>query len=133
MATSQRPIEMILARNLLSSVATAACLVDPQADIIFFNEAAGEMLGKRFEETGRLKVEEWTSMFGPFDASGEAIPFEDVALTQALRGSRPAHSSFFLRSSKGMHHHVAASGFPIVGANGFHGSIIVFWPVEDGG
>jgi PAS domain-containing protein len=130
-APPQRPIELILARNLLSSISTAAFLVDHGGEIIFFNEGAGELLGRRFEETGALSVEKWTKMFGPFDAEGEPMAFNEIELTQALRGNNPAHSTFHIKSAAGTHHEIAASGFPIVGSDGFHGAIIVFWPIKE--
>jgi PAS domain-containing protein len=132
-APVQRPIELILARNLLSSISTAAFLVARAGEIIFYNDAAAELLGRRFEETGAMAVEQWTSLFGPFDEDGNALPFDEIELTQALRGNKPAHSNFYLRDASGQHHQIAASGFPIVGGQGFHGAIVVFWPLgEDG-
>lgn len=130
-APVQRPIELILARNLLSSISTAAFLVAREGEIIFFNEGASELLGRRFEETGAMSADEWTQLFGPFDENGEPIPFDEIDLTQALRGNKPAHSTFFLRDASGHQHRIAASGFPIVGGQGFHGAIIVFWPVQE--
>ena len=67
----QRPLELILARNLLSSLSTAAFLTDEGGMIAFYNEAAGEMLGRRFEETGPMTPQEWGRQHGPFD---EAFP-----------------------------------------------------------
>jgi PAS domain-containing protein len=129
----QRPIELILARNLLSSISTAAFLVDREGEIVFFNEGAGELLGRRFEETGALPVDQWTKMFGPFDADGNPLPFDQIDLTQALRGNKPAHSTFHIKSASGAHHEIAASGLPIVGGDGFHGAIVVFWSTDENG
>ena len=56
-APPQRPIELILARNLLSTISTAAFLVDRAGDIVYFNDGAGELLGRRFEETGALETD----------------------------------------------------------------------------
>jgi PAS domain-containing protein len=125
----QRPLELILARNLLSSISTAAFLVDAEGQVIFFNEGAGSLLGRSFEETGRMQAQEWTAMFGPFDAAGEPIPFENITLTQALRGNKPAHEKLHIRSAAGAHHEIEASAFPIVGAEGFQGAIVIFWRV----
>src|SRR5919108_109224 len=50
---SQRPLELILARNLLSSLSTPAFLVDEAGVLVFYNDAAGVLLGRRFEEAGR--------------------------------------------------------------------------------
>lgn len=124
---SQKPLELILARNLLASLSTPAFLIDAPGEIVFYNDAAGVLLGRRFEESGKLSAEEWTSTFGPVGADGDPIPYEQLELTQALRGDRPAHARFCLRSVSGQLHPVEASGFPIVGSGGFHGAIVVFW------
>jgi PAS domain-containing protein len=127
-----RPLELILARNLLSSLSTPAFLVDQAGDIVFYNEGASTLLGRRFEDGGPMKAAEWTSTFGPFEADGKPIPFEQLKLTQALRGNKPAHARFAIRSLAGVRHLIEASALPIVGAEGFHGAIVVFWPVVDG-
>ena len=50
----QKPLELILARNLLSSISTPAFLVGEDGELLFFNDAAAAMLGRRFEETGAM-------------------------------------------------------------------------------
>lgn len=122
-----KPLELILARNLLSSLSTPAFLIDGAGEIIFFNDAAGHLLGQRFEETGPMPAPEWTAKFGPFDDRGRPIPFDDLNLTQALRGDKPSHSKFHIRSANGQDHRIEASGLPIVGAGGFQGAIVAFW------
>ena len=126
-----RPLPLILARNLLSSISTPAFLVSADGHLLFFNEAAGSMLGRRFEETGKLAAAEWTRMFGPFDAHGEPIPYHELPLTVALRGNRPAHAAFRIRSAGGSDHEIEASALPIVGDGGFHGAIVIFWPAGE--
>ncbi len=126
---SGRPLQIILARNLLSSLSTPAFLVDAEGNVLFFNEAAGLMLGRRYEETGKMLAGEWTSTFGPFDENGVAIPFDDLPLTAALRGNRPAHADFKIRSANGVDHAIEASALPIIGDQNFHGAMVVFWPV----
>jgi len=130
MATGQRPLELILARNLLASLSTAAFLVDSRGEIAFYNEAAGDLLGQRFEESGPMHADEWSKQFGPFDQTGRPIPFNRLDLTHALRGNRPSHSAFCVRSGAGELTSIEASGLPIVGGDGFRGAIVVFWPVE---
>lgn len=125
------PLQLILARNLLSSLSTAAFLVDVEGNVLFFNEAAGAMLGRRYEETGKMLAGEWTSTFGPFDDDGNPIPFNELPLTAALRGNRPAHAGFRIRSATGLDHLIEASALPIIGDANFHGAMIVFWPVGE--
>jgi len=127
-AVTQRPLELILARNLMSALSTPAFLVDEGGLLIFYNEAAGILLGKRFEELGAVGPEEWGSMFGPFDESGEPIPYDELPLVVAVRNGRPAHADFDIRSTDGALHNVEVSAFPILTAHGSQGAIAVFWP-----
>src|SRR6476620_1396243 len=88
---TQRPLELILARNLMSALSTPAFLVDEGGVLVFYNEAAGALLGKRYEELGTVGPDEWGSLFGPFDDGGEPIPYEELPLVSAVRDGRPAH------------------------------------------
>ena len=45
---SQKPLELILARNLLTSISTPAFLLDADAAVVFYNEAAAAVLGRSF-------------------------------------------------------------------------------------
>ena len=126
----QRPLELILARNLVSSLSTAAFLTDEEGMIAFYNEAAGELLGRRFEETGPMTAQEWGRQHGPFDDDGESIKFGDLDLTKGLRRGRAGHSRFHIRSCDGADKCIEASAMPIVAAGGQRGSMVFFWEVE---
>ena len=128
----QRPLSLILARNLLSSISTPGYLVDAHGVLLFFNEAAGALLGKHFEETGKLPPEEWGPMFGPFDEEGQLIPWDQVPITSALRADRPAHSRVRVRAGTGELVAVEVSALPIVSDGGFHGALAIFWPSGNG-
>jgi PAS domain-containing protein len=129
MEAAQKPLQLILARNLLASLSTPAFLVDAPGDILFYNEAAGALLGRRFEGNGQMSAQEWLGTFGPFDpTTNEPIPLEEQAMTKSLRANRPAHAKAVIRSTDGTEHKIAVSGLPIVGADGFTGAMIFFWP-----
>ncbi len=125
---TQRPLELILARNLMSALSTPAFLVDEGGLLVFYNEAAGMLLGKRFEELGAVGPQEWGSLFGPFDEQGEPIPYDELPLVTAVRAGRPAHAELTLRSTDGTRHDVEVSAFPIQTPHGSQGAIAVFWP-----
>lgn len=131
MAINQRPLELILARNFLSSVSTPAFLIDNGGQIAFFNDSAAELLGKRFEEVGSMSPQEWGDTFGPFDAEGERIPFDQLPLTQVLRSGKPAHARFHIRSASGTQHDVHVSALPIVASELSKGAIVFFWAAVD--
>lgn len=130
---SQKPLELILARNLMSALSTPAFLVDEGGLLVFYNEAAGVLLGKQWEALGTVGPEEWGSLFGPFDQNGEPLPYDDLPLVRAVRDDRPAHAEFEIRSTDGEQHRVEASAFPIQTAHGSRGAIAVFWPVAANG
>jgi len=130
-ASSQRPLELILARNMLSSLSTPGVLVTQNADIVFYNEAAGALLGRRFEDIGPTSAGDWLANFGPRDEEGKPIPFEQQPLFAPLRAGRPAHARVLIATADGANHQVETSGLPIIGTDGFKGALIFFWPVEE--
>src|SRR5581483_11901396 len=92
--SAQKPLELILARNLLASISTPAFLVGELGALLFYNEAASVLVGRRFEETGTMEVDEWTTEFGPFDERDRPIPYDQIPLVVAVRDGRPAHGTF---------------------------------------
>src|SRR5207247_3052542 len=70
MEGAQKPLELILARNLITTISTPAFLLDDHARLVYYNEAAGALLGRSFEETGRMTPAAWLATFGPFDDDG---------------------------------------------------------------
>ena len=115
----------------MSALSTPAFLVDEGGLLVFFNEAAGTLLGKGFDEVGHVGPNEWGGLFGPFDGAGETIPYEELPVVRAVRAGRPAHASFGVRAFDGQVHAVECSAFPILTAHGSQGGVAIFWPVED--
>jgi PAS domain-containing protein len=126
----QKPLELILARNFLTSLSTPAFLVDERGALLFYNEAAGALLGISFEESGRMPATEWSKAVGPFDDDGEPLPIEEMPTTRALRQGRPTHGQFTVRSVTGDEHRIASSALPIVAEGGQEGAMIFFWPTD---
>ena len=133
MEATQRPLELILARNLLTAISTPAFLVDYDGRLLFYNEAAGALLGVSFEEAGRMDAGEWTARFGPFDRDGTPLSVEDMPHTHPLRRGRPAHANLEIRLADGNIHAIEASATPILGSkdNGQSGAMVIFWPERE--
>jgi PAS domain-containing protein len=127
---TQKPLELILARNLMSSLSTPAFLVDEGGVLVFYNEAAGILLGKRFEELGTVPQREWGALFGPFGDDGEPVPYDELPLVSAVRSGRPAHAELTIRSADGAEHAVEAAAVPILTAHGSRGALAMLWPSE---
>jgi PAS domain-containing protein len=131
MEASPRPLELILARNLLASLSTPAFLIDARGEIAFYNDAAGRLLGRRYEDSGPMPAEQWTALVGPLSEDGNPVDWTDLPLTAPLLANRPAHAKFPVRSVDGVQRMIEASGLPIMGAGGYRGALVVFWPVTD--
>lgn len=125
---SSREIEVILSRQWADSLSTAVFIVDPQGNLIFYNERAEALLGLRYEETGIMPVSEWSSIFTPKDDDGNILPSEELPLVKTLTFQRPAHGEFWIRSLKGKDHKISVTSFPIMGRpDRFLGGIAIFW------
>jgi PAS domain-containing protein len=129
----EQPLEMILARNLVSIISLAAFLVDVDGHIAFYNEAAAEVIGSSFEETGSLTREQWNPELGPFDEHGRPVPYEELPLTIAVREGRPAYGRFRIRGDDGSLIEIEAGAFPLLGPEGYHGAMVVFWALSSDG
>jgi PAS domain-containing protein len=127
----EQPLELILARNLVSIISLAAVLVDGEGALVYYNDAAAEVIGTRFEERGRISRAEWSAEMGPVDEHDQPVPVEDLPLTSALRDGRPGYARFFIRAEGGLLE-IVAGALPLVGPSGNHGALIVFWPVPTG-
>jgi hypothetical protein len=69
-----QPIQIILMRQLAGYLSVPLFLVGPNGDLLFYNEPAEAILGRRFDETGAMSAKEWSSAFTPEDSEGHADP-----------------------------------------------------------
>ena len=91
-------IEIILNRQLADCLSIPVFITDTKGNLIFYNEPAEEILGKRFEDTGEMSVELWSTIFKPIDVFGNAIPPDDLPLVRTLKNCYPYHKTFRIES-----------------------------------
>ena len=128
---AQQPIEMIQARTLAASLTTSCFLIDTTGTLVYFNEAAGELLGLSFEQAGPMEPDAWGTRFRPREPGGEEIEVEELPLTIALRAGRPAARRMEITSADREDHLIEVSALPIAGDTGRHGAMAMFWEVRD--
>ena len=127
---SQQEIEVILARHLAEYLAMPIFIVNPDGDLIFYNEPEEAILGSRYNETGTMPAREWSTVFHPVDQEANPIPPEDLPLIIALTQHRPAHKIFWIRGLDGAMREIEVSALPLIGqANRFLGGIAIFWEI----
>jgi PAS domain-containing protein len=125
----EHPLELILARNLVSIVSLAALLVDVDGRIVFYNDAAAEIVGSPFEEIGTMTREAWNAKYGPFDEDGTPLAAGQLPLTLAIHEGRPAYARLRVRGEHGLLE-VEAGALPLLGPAGYHGAMVFFWVAD---
>ena len=126
------PIQIILTRQLAGYLSVPLFLVDPVGTLLFYNEPAESILGRRFEETGAMSAEEWSSAFTPLDEAGQPIPPEQLPLRITLTTQRPSYRRFVIRGLDGVRRSLEVASIPIVGLQGeFLGAAALFWELSE--
>ena len=129
--SSQKEIELILARQLASYLVMPIFIVDPKGTLIYYNEPAEGILGRHFEETGEMLVEEWSTLFNPTDENGKPLAPESLPLVIALTQHRPAHRDMWIEGLDGVRRLIEVTAFPINGqAERYLGALAIFWEVK---
>lgn len=125
-------IEIILNRRLADCMALPVFITDTSGNLIYYNEPAEEVLGKQYEETGEMPVEEWSTIFKPVDEEGNAMPPEELPLVKTLKECYPYHKTFWIESLKGKREKISVTSYPIIGrASKFLGAVAIFWASKD--
>ncbi len=126
--TVQQEVEVILARQLASYLAVPIFLVDPEGALLFCNEPAEEILGLRFDETGRMPLEEWSQIFRPTTEDGRPLNPDDLPLVISLGQKRPAYSRFRIQGLDEVSRLIEVASIPLTGQAGrYLGAVAIFW------
>ena len=124
----QKHLVLILAREFASNLATPTLLADAQGRIVFYNEAAEAVVGRRFAEAGEMQVDEWTASFAPRTADSLPLPAERRPSQIALDERRAAHERYVVTSADGVEREVEVTAFPLFAhADEFVGIVTSFW------
>ncbi|MGZ8630322.1 MAG: PAS domain-containing protein [Actinomycetota bacterium] len=135
MATPAAPhhLVLILARDFASRLATAVFLVDVNGSVIYFNEAAERVLGRRFVEGTGMPAEEWSTIFAPADDDGNPIRMAELPLGIAIRERHPDHGFLRIRSIDGTDRRIEVTAFPLFAhEDECLGAIAIFWERPEG-
>jgi PAS domain-containing protein len=133
-ATSHRQheLEMIVLRQAASYLATPIFIVDGAGTLVFYNEPAEYLLGRRYDEAGEMPLDQWGSVFTPTDDDGEIIPAAELPLAITVAEQRPANGHMHIVGLDGRARRIEVTALPLIGRTGRHlGSFAVFW--ETGG
>lgn len=125
---AQKAVELILMRQLASYLAVPIFLVDPEGNLLYYNDPAEHLLGRRYDETGEMPLEEWSTAFTPTAEDGTALAPEELPLWIALQKRRAAHRTMAIRGLDGVTRRIAVTAFPLEGQGRRHlGAVAIFW------
>jgi PAS domain-containing protein len=128
----QKHLALILARELATQLATATFISDEKGDLVFYNEAAEEILGRSFAEAGPISAEDWTSLYRIEDLDGATLPLERNPGWIALAERRPAHARLRIVGLDGVRRQLSATALPLFSnPTDVVGMVAIFWQ-EDG-
>ena len=123
----QRPIELILLRQLASYLDMPIFVVDAEGQLVYYNEPAEPLLGVRFDEVGTMEMSDWLAAFRPADPSGVILPENEVPLVVALRERRPVHGNLSISGLDGLRRQIGSTALPLSGQDGtFIGALAIF-------
>lgn len=125
---AQHEVELIVLRLAASYLAMPVFVVDPEGTLLYYNEPAEMILGRRFDETGEMPAAVWGTIFTPTDEDGTPLPVEDLPLSVTIAERRPAHGPMHIVGLDGIKRSILVTALPLDDQSGRHlGSVAIFW------
>ena len=128
MAAGAKHLVLILARELVSNLATPTLITDERGWLVFYNEAAENVFERPFAEVGELPLEEWLAQFSPRSLDEKPLPPAQRPTGIALRERRAAHERYQVTSADGVDREIEVTAIPLFAhADELVGSMTIFW------
>jgi len=130
----QRPIELILLRELARRLATPVTLYDAHGRLAYLNRAAEALFGLNFEELGEISLEEAVALIRPTDANGVPLRAEQMPTGVVPRKPQAPQANLWVHDQNGRAQRVATTSISLRGqGGGALGAMSIWWKVDDGG
>ena len=98
----QKHLALILAREFAANLSTATLIADARGYVVFYNEAAEVVVGKRFAEMGEVPMDDWLAPFEARTTEFEPVPLERRPAHVAFAERRPSHLRYLVTSADGV-------------------------------
>lgn len=126
--TQNRPLPLILARELASNVATPFLVLDKDGTIVFFNERAEQIIGSTAAELGDLTEEQWRALLSVERLDGTPVASDQTPSAIARRECRPYLDTLVYTRQDGHRMKLVVMAVPLLAhANDLAGVFLVFW------
>ncbi len=128
MERRQPDLVLIVARSFATKLATPTLITDAHGDLVYFNDAAAEVLGRSYVDIGALQASNWQELFQPRTLDEEPLRPEETPGGVALRERRPVHDSFAFRGLDGRDREITVTAFPLFShPDEIVGAMSIFW------
>lgn len=128
MERRQPDLVLIVARSFATKLATPTVIIDAHGDLMYFNDAAAEVLGRSYPDVGAVGGSRWQELFEPRTLNEEPMTAEQTPGGVALRERRPVHGSFAMRGLDGRAHEITVTSFPLFSRpDEVVGVMSIFW------
>lgn len=123
----QRPVALILARELAVNLTTPMWIWDEQGSLVYFNEPAAAIVGRSYDDVGAMKLGE-LGQFQAEDLDGSPIELSNLPSAVAFRERRPVHQLLNITGLDGVKRKISVTATPLfVRGDEFVGAMAVFW------
>ena len=132
MGTRPQPkhLILILAREFAAELAVPVLVSDAEGRLVYFNEAAEEVLGRSFAESGELPASEWATTFTVRGEHGGPVELAEMPAGIALLEQRPAHGKLQIVALDEVRRKIEVTAIPLLASRGeLIGVMAIFWPV----
>jgi PAS domain-containing protein len=129
--TAHKSLPLILAREFAANIATPVTVMDETGRLVYFNEPAERILGRKQAEVGELPPHELSQIFKVERLEGGEVPLDDMPVGIAHRERCPAHDTLAFLTPTGERHEIEVTAFPLLGRDeGYFGVVAVFWELH---
>lgn len=129
--SQQQPVELILMRQLASTLSMPSFIAGNDEKLLYYNDAAGALLGQGFDEADGMSLDELSDLFNVTATDGRQLGSDELPLGVALRERRPCHLQLRVRALDGAERDIEVTALPLRGhANRFAGAVAFFWEAQ---
>jgi PAS domain-containing protein len=128
MERKQPDLVLIVARSFATKLATPTLIADSRGNLVFFNDAASEVIGRSYLDVGKLPASRWQELFEPRTFDEQPLRPEQTPSGIALLERRPVHGSFAFRGLDDREHEITVTAFPLFSRpDEVVGTMSIFW------
>jgi PAS domain-containing protein len=127
---TQPDLVLIVARSFATKLATPTLIIDANGDLVYFNDAAAEVLGRSYVDIGELSASHWQELFQPRTLDEEPLTPAQTPGGVALLERRPVHDSFAFQGLDGREREITVTALPLFShPDEVVGVMSIFWEI----